>query len=101
MSFTLDVHRCKIASRCTQYCPVHVRSFIVAGYEDKENVHSMVTMDPIKVRNHYLAGWFMIDFISSCPVDNLILPFIHLNSSKFKINYRLVQTLGQILGFDR
>ncbi|XP_022670325.1 potassium/sodium hyperpolarization-activated cyclic nucleotide-gated channel 2-like isoform X2 [Varroa jacobsoni] len=51
------------------------------SYEDKENVHSMVTMDPIKVRNHYLAGWFMVDFISSCPVDNLILPFIHLNST--------------------
>ncbi|XP_022670322.1 potassium/sodium hyperpolarization-activated cyclic nucleotide-gated channel 2-like isoform X1 [Varroa jacobsoni] len=53
----------------------------ITGYEDKENVHSMVTMDPIKVRNHYLAGWFMVDFISSCPVDNLILPFIHLNST--------------------
>lgn len=49
---------------------------IVTGYEDKENVHSIVTMDPVKVRNHYLRGWFAVDFISTFPADDFILPFI-------------------------
>ncbi|OQR74347.1 potassium/sodium hyperpolarization-activated cyclic nucleotide-gated channel 2-like [Tropilaelaps mercedesae] len=48
----------------------------ITGYEDKENMHALVTMDPAKVRNHYLRGWFAVDFISTFPADDFILLFV-------------------------
>ncbi|XP_003739592.1 potassium/sodium hyperpolarization-activated cyclic nucleotide-gated channel 2 [Galendromus occidentalis] len=45
----------------------------VTGFVDKDNPQTLVTMDPILVRNHYMKTWFAVDFISTFPADDFIL----------------------------
>ncbi|XP_051520477.1 potassium/sodium hyperpolarization-activated cyclic nucleotide-gated channel 2-like isoform X1 [Myxocyprinus asiaticus] len=38
-----------------------------------EGDNSQIILDPKVIRRHYLRGWFLVDFISSIPVDYIFL----------------------------
>ncbi|XP_051527734.1 potassium/sodium hyperpolarization-activated cyclic nucleotide-gated channel 2-like [Myxocyprinus asiaticus] len=38
-----------------------------------EGDNSQIILDPQVIRRHYLRGWFLVDFISSIPVDYIFL----------------------------
>lgn len=45
---------------------------LVLNFKTGYIAHGFIVMDPVKIREHYLHGWFVIDFIGTIPFELIV-----------------------------